>query len=125
MDVVLYEFASRPMRKAIQLKGYEAVAGPVSEDWLTLTLQAQLTQRQFTNDDLDRLHAIEPALECECPNHVAAILKQLRHFAEYSLDCKSQNEQQAWVHQQIYRHIQEAQQDVEAALRLIVEEEGL
>lgn len=125
LSVVFYEYASRPMQKAVNAKGYEALAGPASEDWLTLTLQHQLNDRQFTNAELDRLQSIQPELECECPNHVAAILKQLRHFAHYSLDCKTQNEHQAWVHQQIYRHIQDAQQDVEAALRLIVEEEGL
>ena len=124
-NVLIYQYASRPMQKAIQAKGYEAVTGPVTEDWLTTRLNDALGRRQFTNQELDALLSVEPELECECPNHIAAILKQLRSFAHYSLDCKTQNTQQAWIHQQIFRHIRDAQQDVEAALRLIVDEEGL
>ncbi|EAR09447.1 MerR family transcriptional regulator [Reinekea blandensis] len=125
LNIVIYQYASRPMQKAIGALGYDAVTGPVNEDWLTQRLNNQLAQRQFTNEDLERFLTFKPELDCECPNHIAGILKQLRSFAYYSLDCKTQNAQQAWVHQQIFRHIRDAQQDVEAALRLIADEEGI
>lgn len=124
-STVIYQYASRPMQKQLLKKGYELVRGPANEDWLLQMLQSRIEHRQFSDRELQQLQQIQPDLECECPNHVAAILKQLRHFARYSLECDVQSPQQGWVHQQIFQHIRHAQQDVEAALRLIVEEEGL
>lgn len=123
--VVIYQFACRSMQKAMTELGYELLKGPASEEWLAEQVGGQLRRRQFTSNELLQLRNMQPEMECECPNHVAAILHQLRQFAQYSLACDVQSDQQGWVHQRIFQHIRDAQQDVEAALRLIVEEEGL
>jgi hypothetical protein len=64
-------------------------------------------------------------MECECPNHIATILKNLRHFAEYSLECEVTSAEQAWIHKKVFDHIQNAQIEVEEALKLVIHEEGL
>jgi DNA-binding transcriptional MerR regulator len=118
-------YISRPHRKQLQEAGCHLHKDEPTENWF-VGLVKSLTQIDLTSTGtLKTLMQTEPNLECECPNHIAEILHRLRYFAHYSLECEVATDEQAWIHRQVFKHIQDAQLSVEKALQLVVHEEGL
>lgn len=122
---VFYEYASRPHLKQLAEMGYECIKGEPTFDWFKETIEPSDVSREFSPEDIDRLIRTESSLECECPAHLAKIVKQLRNFAEYSLECETHSEEQGWLHRKVFEHVQKAQVEIEQSLALIAHEEGL
>lgn len=118
-------FISRNHQKKIEALGYQVVNQELTLAWLAEWLNNATDDRFFSPHELQQLIATKPLLDCECPNHIAAVLERLQHFAEYSLECEVMGQEQAWIHQQVFTHIQQAQLEVEKALQLVIHEEGL
>jgi len=84
-----------------------------------------LPPRRFDDLTLVELAARSPAMACECPRHVAELLKQLSHFEAYSAQCRSRNRADAEVHAHLHRVAGLARALFEHALERVALHEGL
>lgn len=121
---VFYDFASRTHLKQLAALGYECIKGQPSFDWFRKTVEPNEERRDFSSEDIEELMQIESNLDCECPAHLAALVKSLRAFSQYSLECETNTEAESWIHRRVYEHTQKAQIEIEKALTLIANEEG-
>lgn len=84
-----------------------------------------LPPRRFDDLTLVELAARSPAMACECPRHVAELLRQLSHFEAYSAQCRSRNRADAEVHAHLHRVAGLARALFERALERVALHEGL
>ena len=54
--------------------------------------------RKYDDAVLNRLAKISTSIDCECPHHMAALLKSLNAFEEYCKMCESRNEEDIVLH---------------------------
>lgn len=81
--------------------------------------------RQYSDRQIANLQAVRSQVECECPQHVAALLASLNSFEEYSRDCENKNDQDAKIHAMLYRATGHARAIVEEATRQLCRYEGI
>lgn len=123
---VFTRFVSRPSRRRMEQQGNCHFHNEKPTDaWLQRLVMSVSGERLFTAEALEAYQNLSPQLDCECPTHLAAILKDLRNFAQYSLNCEVKSPEEAWLHRRTYTHTQQAQLAVEDALRLVIDHEGL
>jgi DNA-binding transcriptional MerR regulator len=126
LSIVCYEFANRRQLTRLSALGYECHKGSPTTRWLLNRLsELTPTASGFSMEELAKLMNIKPSLDCECPNHLASILHELTHFAQYSLECSISNDTDAELHQDIFNHVQSSQRSVLAALQAVVQAEHL
>lgn len=119
--IVCYEFANSRQLTRLKRAGYSVERGLPSPHWLLdLIAQYTATQAGFTVHELSMLMKTVPQLECECPTHLAAILRELTSFAQYSLECVNSSPKDAHLHQSVYEKVKTAQQSVLLALHDVI-----
>ncbi len=84
-----------------------------------------LPPRRYSQDQLSRLARIETDVDCECPRHVAEILKTLTAFEVYSAECESRDEKDAALHAYLHHCSAQARAIMEEALDRLVEVEAI
>lgn len=120
------QFISRPHHRRLESSKQCTVHREKMTDvWFSKLVEQASGHTVYSQEDLNTFIETMPIMECECPNHIATILKKLRNFAEYSLECEVSSLEQAWVHKRVFDHIQKAQIEVEEALKLVVHEEDI
>lgn len=126
LSILWYEYANRRQLTHLDRLGYECHKGKPTTRWL-LDRLGKLTPgaEGFSLEELTLLKKIKPALNCECPNHLAGILHELTLFAQYSLECATSDDKDAELHQDIFNHIQHSQRSVLFALQAVVLAEEL
>lgn len=122
---IFYLYASRPHLKQLSDKGFMLEKGEPSLLWLQQQLSTLSERRFFSDIELQQFTRIIPKIECECPNHLAALMQQLNDFALYSLQCQNTTADDVIIHQQLFSHVQHAQLAIERALTLVADAEGL
>ncbi len=90
-----------------------------------LDLQNEPPRVSFSNEDLALLSSTESPIKCECPQHLADLILNLNRFELYSADCENRNEEDAALHNELYRVSGHARGILEKALHKVVEAEGL
>jgi DNA-binding transcriptional MerR regulator len=126
LSIICYEYANRRQLAQLTGLGYECHKGMPTTRWLLNRLAELIPSAAgFSMEELSTLMSIQPSLDCECPNHLAKILHELTHFAQYSLECVINEEKDAELHQDIFNHIQTSQRAVLAALQVVVQAEQL
>lgn len=81
--------------------------------------------RRFSPAMLGRLQEVSSAIQCECPNQLAAILVSLGAFEDYSKACESRNAEDARVHRMLYEETARARVLLEDALVRLCAHEGI
>lgn len=77
------------------------------------TVALPIAPRQFDDAVLLAITAMAPALECECPQHIAGLLRQLADFEIYSAGCAHDSTEDADLHTEL--------QQIAAAARTMFE----
>ncbi len=85
----------------------------------------QIPARQFTDFQLAKIARLSPAIECECPHHLAGLLSALLGFEKYSAECENRNEADAEMHRYLHRTSAHARSIIEDSLKVLVELEGI
>ncbi|GGX42049.1 MerR family transcriptional regulator [Saccharospirillum salsuginis] len=116
--VLWYEFANRQQLRTLEDLGYETQRGRPHPRWLLNRFEA--TQAGFSQQELDMLIEWQPDIDCECPNHLARILRELTGFARYSLECEVATPEEANLHRSVFDDIQSAQRSVLDALQSVL-----
>ncbi|MEP1469784.1 MAG: MerR family transcriptional regulator [Halieaceae bacterium] len=80
--------------------------------------------RRFDETQLSAARSLKSTLDCECPRHIADLIRALAHFEEYSSSCSVENWHDAAVHSSIYAYTGQARWLMERALEAVLEERG-
>lgn len=121
--LVIYEFARRRDLAQLADAGAKLLRGPVSVSQLRRAIfdllvihevrgqrarldapieipvqEAEPPSRLFTDRQVARLSEIASSVECECPNHLSALILNLVQFEEYSRRCKNESPEDAELH---------------------------
>lgn len=80
---------------------------------------------RFAPDVLARLGEMPSSVQCECPNHLAALISNLLAFERYAARCENKNEADAHIHRFLHRKTAYARYVLEDALERLMEHEGL
>ncbi len=149
--VVAYGFGRGDDERALAASGFRLLRTPVTADELAVTLLAAAVKlragdrfvpppepapsghrrkatappRRFSQEQLVRLAGLDSTVDCECPNHLADVIQTLSAFETYSAQCEDRNEQDAALHEHLYRCTAQARAMMEEALAHLVEVEGL
>jgi len=97
--------------QAITQATRQAIAGATGS-----RLPLPITPRQFDNAVLVAIAAMAPILECECPQHIAGLLRQLADFEIYSAGCAHDSPADAELHDELQRIAASARSMFETAL---------
>jgi hypothetical protein len=80
--------------------------------------------RQFNELELSAARRLRSTLDCECPRHIADLIRALVNFEEYSASCSVDNWHDAAVHSCIYAYTGQARHLMEKAMQAVLEERG-
>ena len=81
--------------------------------------------RLFNERALGALIEIKPRIDCECPNHLAALVSSLVAFESYSKNCEDKSPEDAEIHSRLYRDTAAARAILEGALDALCKFEGI
>ncbi|MEM1084448.1 MAG: MerR family transcriptional regulator [Verrucomicrobiota bacterium] len=84
-----------------------------------------IPDRLYDADQLARLSRISTTVECECPQHLAELLKGLTAFEKYSRECEDRNADDALLHAFLHRTTAHVRRSMEEALRHLIHSEGI
>ena len=150
LAIVVYSFARRVTLARLARAGARVIRGPMRVDQLRRALldylvieearknrsaeagidlgEAVTTEapaRHFDREQLARLAEIGTGVDCECPNHLAALVSSLCAFEDYSLDCENRDEIDAALHQRLGHGTGHARAVLERLLVDLCETEGI
>jgi len=148
--VVAYSFGRNEDERALAGQGFRLLRTPVMADELAVNILAAAVKlragdhytpppvaraaeqrtaaapaRRYSQEQLVRLAGIKSEVDCECPNHLADVVRTLGAFESYSAQCEDQNEQDAALHAHLHRSTAQARALMEEALAHLVEVEGI
>lgn len=136
---VLYRYSNARLLDELNQQGYTAASYPPDPAFLACHLAlsvavkeaslgeqnlGQLVQgkpRLFDERELSEARKMRSALDCECPSHIAELVRALGTFEEYSANCSVENWQDASVHACIYAYTMQARWLMEKSLMLVLE----
>ncbi len=130
--LVVYKFASS--ETLLRLKDAEVVPvhGPVSEEGLLRMLQPvaaaeapAVRGHRFSDEELARVAALSPGMECECPNHIAKLLMDITAFEKYSNECVDTDPDERALHQRLGEISARARELFEEALIAVATADGI
>lgn len=84
-----------------------------------------IAPRRYTDAQLGRLQEIRSVLDCECPNHLSAIVASLAAFERYSQTCEDENPEDAAIHAMLCEQTARARTIIEQALSELLKHEGV
>ena len=86
---------------------------------------SQIPARKYDDSVLNRLAKISTSIDCECPHHMAALLKSLNAFEEYCKMCESRNEEDIVLHSLLHTKTTQARSIMENALTVLADVENI
>jgi hypothetical protein len=134
--LVVYRFAPSPVLAQMQAVGVRAIKAPLQGDDLgsapptaaaanAAEPRQDYRQRQYSPEQLARLSGLAHRLQCECPRHLADLVRDLDAFEDYSLSCETESAGDAAMHREVYDIVARARALVEDALGIVAAEESL
>jgi MerR family transcriptional regulator, light-induced transcriptional regulator len=81
--------------------------------------------RRFRPEEIGRIAAMSPAVECECPRHLADLIAGLGAFERYSEECESRYPPDAELHGYLHRQSGRCRAMLEEALVRVLRAEGI
>lgn len=82
-------------------------------------------ERRFTDAQLARFSELRSAISCECPNHLADLVRALVGFEQYSAQCESRSDDDAALHKWLSANTARARKVVEEMLEEVVIRDGM
>ena len=133
--LVVYRFAASALLDQLRRLGAQPVKAPLQPDDVhrgapgtaAATTDAAGTApshppRRYSAAQLAEISRVD-AVRCECPRHLADLVRDLNAFEDYSLGCEAQSPEDAALHREIYRVVARARSLVEDALGIVAREE--
>jgi len=83
-----------------------------------------IPDRLYSDEILTKIAKISTSIDCECPHHMANLLKSLNAFEEYCKMCESRNEEDLVLHSLLHRKTAHARSIMESALTVLADVEN-
>ena len=140
--LVTYQFASERWLQVLEQQDISATTFPPDPAYLAFELVRSVADkttslgdtnlgelvtakpRQFNDLQLSAARQLKSTLDCECPRHIADLIRSLAHFEEYSSHCSVENWNDAAVYACIYAYTCQARWLMERALQAVLEDRG-
>jgi len=126
--LLVYRFSYQHVLDQLGAMGIEAVKAPLQQRDLLASAAAHVPAadtavpnaqpRQYSPAQLNRLSSRADRMKCECPRHLADLIRELNAFEDYSLSCETESEADGPRHREIYEIVAQARTLVERALEL-------
>ena len=130
--LVVYTFAPSHTLNTLKEADIDIVRSPANEDGLLLHIAPKVAgptpdaaQHRFSSQELARIAALSPALQCECPNHIAKLLMDIASFEKYSIECNIAEPQAQTLHNQLAEISAQARILFEDALIAVANADGI
>ena len=131
--LVVYTFASSQTLSALKAADIDLVRGPLDDDELLTHIAPKIIEpnpaltppQRFSTRELARISAMSPALQCECPNHIAKLLMDIASFEKYSVECAAADPQAQALHRELGDISAKARVLFEDALIAVASADGL
>ncbi|MEN8719380.1 MAG: MerR family transcriptional regulator [Oceanococcaceae bacterium] len=145
VTMVVYQFGSAANIAQLHRAGYHTVTAPVRLAGLAKMLPALVgvvpmddandagtpadwirqppPTRRYTALELHRWAKRSSSVQCECPEHLTALISRLIAFEDYSRDCESRNPADAAVHLLLHHTTAHARRALEDALAHLIAHE--
>ncbi len=81
--------------------------------------------RRFSDEEIAALANASPAVDCECPGHIAQLLSGINAFEQYSVECSDADPKERALHQHLARVAGTARALFENAMQRVVTAEGI
>lgn len=81
--------------------------------------------RQYSEDQLEQVASLSSAIACECPRHLADLIRTISAFEVYSDECAVQSSREAALHRHLGDVANRARTLFESALQRLAREENL
>ncbi|MEC8811870.1 MAG: MerR family transcriptional regulator [Pseudomonadota bacterium] len=138
--VLFYRFARQQDVSYLRTLGVRTMKAPVDRNDLHSLLSdvvnvegksakilpmRRAPSRQFTDHALNKAANLSSSIECECPHHMAEVIKSLVAFENYSAQCENKDKASEDLHRHIHLRTAEARQIMESLLQSVLEQEGI
>ena len=133
--ILVHGFAQQKQLRLLGALGVVCIRAPVDRDTLLRALDVEPQQiqsidepaprRSLTDQQIALVGGRSPALQCECPSHIASILCELLAFEQYSGECATDEPGDAELHQYLARIAGRARSSFEGALERVALQEGI
>lgn len=121
MDIRAVQFPPDPAQLAFELSS--CIAEQATLDGAhNLGDLMEVKPRQYSAVELSAARKLESTLDCECPRHIADLIRALAQFEEYSASCSVENWRDAAVHSCIYAYTGQARWLMEKAMGAVLED---
>lgn len=105
---------------------HSAIDGASQDATVQRVLAAgEVPPHKFSRKQLERLANFPSAIDCECPQHLANLVRELTVFESYCQSCASKNLQDAALHNEIFKITAQARAMMEQGISLILEAENI
>ena len=85
----------------------------------------EVPEPRFSRKVIAKVVTQSPAMQCECPHHIAGLLFSLRAFEDYSAQCETANPDDATLHRYLKITAGVSRAAFEEALARVAEAEGM
>ena len=137
--VVIYGFSSSSLTQRLRREGISVLRAPVDQEEIVSHLRrsrgsglveneplSSLTPTRSIDDQtLDFLSLVETSIECECPKHLADIIRTLNRFEDYCVSCENRNDADAALHVSLRATTALARASFERSLKKVIENEEI
>jgi len=137
--VLVYHFATDHVLQHLKSAGIIARREPVSDMDLCDIIQSvlvvepghpspgnsKIAPRKYNDKVLQKISNIDSNILCECPKHVADLIRQLNSFEQYSNDCLNNSAEDARLHAYLSAVSGSARAMFEEALERVAVHEGI
>lgn len=137
--VLTCPFLSRPLRRRLARPELRVVRSPLPIPELRRQVVEHLRTRReppptapadaaparYSRARLEQLVNSSPELPCECPNHLASLVLELRAFEQYSRSCASASPEDAALHAELADGTARAATLLEGLLARVLVHDGL
>lgn len=142
---VVFTFAQREVIDELNTLGFLLIRAPITFDQLFTKViesyqsigavdennvgqhayQLEVPPHKYTRRQLEAMAKISSAIDCECPKHIAELIRSLSVFEGYSQHCASVTKEDSHLHNEIYKLTAQARSQMERAIALILEAENI
>lgn len=139
-NVLVYRYSRQQDVAYLRSLGVQTLKAPFDRNDLGQLLQRLLTapssqpalyvskqapERRYSDLALQKAANMSSSIDCECPHHLAEIIKELLAFETYSSQCQSKDKAGEDLHRQIYLRTAQARAIMEELLQSVLEQEGI
>ncbi len=137
---VVFTLAQREVIEELKVLGVAVIRAPISPELLIESivkraesggdagnenLEGETPPHKYSRKQLERLANIPTAIDCECPHHLASLVRELTVFESYCQNCASKNAEDAILHNEIYKITAQARSLMERGISILLEAENL